>query len=229
MCAHFRFKLPGVFACKAWVKLSDRMNLIFDLGGVVVEWNPQAICAQAFDDPALRQVALKHILQHPDWLALDRGSLARGDAIRRAASRTAWSPSAVDRFFDAVLASLRLKEDTVALMQRFHAAGHSLYCLSNMPHHALAYLEQTYTFWELFKARVISCQVGMCKPEPDIYAHLLQHCGIEAANSVFIDDMQVNVDAAAAFGIHPLRFDNAAQCDSALNAWLNPVASLPHA
>jgi putative hydrolase of the HAD superfamily len=205
------------------------MNLIFDLGGVVVEWNPQAICAQAFDDPALRQVALTHILQHPDWLALDRGSLARGDAIRGAASRTAWSPAAVDNFFDAVLASLRLKEDTVALMQRMHAAGHSLYCLSNMPHHALAYLEQTYSFWSLFSARVISCQVGMCKPEPGIYAHLLQQCAMDPAQSVFVDDMQANVDAAAAFGIHPLRFDNAAQCESTLNAWLNPVASLPYA
>ena len=104
------------------------MNLIFDLGGVVVEWNPQAICAQAFDDPALRQAAMTHILQHPDWLALDRGSLAREDAIQRAATRTAWSPTAVADFFDTVLATLRLKGDTVALMQRMHAAGHSLYC-----------------------------------------------------------------------------------------------------
>ena len=197
------------------------MNVIFDLGGVVVEWSPQTICAQAFDDPALRQVAMKHILQHPDWLELDRGSLAREEAIQRAASRTAWSPDAVGDFFDTVLASLRLKADTVALMQRMHAAGHKLYCLSNMPHHALAYLERSYTFWDLFSARVISCQVGMCKPEPGIYAHLLQHCAIDPAQSVFIDDMQVNVDAAAAFGIHPLRFDNAAQCENALAAWLD--------
>jgi putative hydrolase of the HAD superfamily len=197
------------------------MNVIFDLGGVVVEWSPQTICAQAFDDPALRQVAMKHILQHPDWLELDRGSLAREEAIQRAASRTTWSPDAVGDFFDTVLASLRLKADTVALMQRMHAAGHKLYCLSNMPHHALAYLERSYTFWDLFSARVISCQVGMCKPEPGIYAHLLQHCAIDPAQSVFIDDMQVNVDAAAPFGIHPLRFDNAAQCENALAAWLN--------
>jgi FMN phosphatase YigB (HAD superfamily) len=81
----------------------------------------------------------------------------------------------------------------------------------------------------LFSERVISCQVGMCKPEPGIYAHVLQHCAMDPAQTVFIDDMQVNVDAAAAFGIHPLRFDHAAQCESALNAWLNPVASSPDA
>lgn len=200
------------------------MNLIFDLGGVVVEWNPQAICGQAFDDPALRQAAMTHILQHPDWLALDRGSLARDDAVQRAAARTAWSQTAVADFFDTVLASLRLKQDTVALMRRLHAEGHSLYCLSNMPHHALTYLEQTYSFWDMFSARVISCQVGLCKPEPGIYAHTLRHCGIEAAESVFIDDMQVNVDAAAAFGIHPVRFDNAAQCESALAAWMRRLS-----
>ena len=199
------------------------MNLIFDLGGVVVEWNPPAICAQAFDDPALRQAAMTHILQHPDWLALDRGSLALDDAIQRAAARTAWSPAAVTDFFDTVLASLRLKDDTVALMRRMQSAGHSLYCLSNMPHHALAFLERAYTFWDVFSDRVISCQVGMCKPEPGIYAHLLQHCAIDAAQSVFIDDMQANVDAAATFGIHPLRFHNAAQCESALAAWMNPA------
>ena len=200
------------------------MNLIFDLGGVVVDWNPQTICAQAFEDPALQQVALTHILQHPDWLELDRGSLAREDAIHRAAARTAWSADSVRDFFETVLASLRLKHDTVALMQRMHDAGHTLYCLSNMPHHALAYLEQRYTFWGLFSARVISCQVGLCKPEPEIYAHLLRHCAIDAAQSVFIDDMQVNVDAAAQFGIHPLRFDNATQCANALSAW-SPRAS----
>jgi len=62
--------------------------------------------------------------------------------------------------------------------------------------------------------------VGWCKPEPEIYAHLLRACAIDPAQSVFIDDMQANVDAAAAHGIHPLRFENAAQCESALTAWI---------
>lgn len=196
------------------------MNLIFDLGGVVVEWQPQAICAEAFANPAHQATALEQIIGHPDWLELDRGTLARDAAIRRAAARTGWDHAVVADFFDHVPETLRLKPDTVDLMQRLHEAGHRLFCLSNMPHHSLAYLEQTYTFWEMFSERVISCQVGMCKPEPGIYAHLLRHCAIDATQSVFIDDVQANVDAAAAFGIHPLRFENAAQCESALTAWL---------
>ena len=201
------------------------MDVIFDLGGVVVEWQPQAICAQAFADPAQQATALEHIIGHPDWLELDRGTLERDEAIRRATARTGWEPALVQAFFDGVPATLRLKPDTVDLMQRLHAGGHRLFCLSNMPHHSLAYLEQAYTFWDLFSARVISCQVGMCKPEPGIYAHLLRHGAIEPAQAVFIDDMQANVDAAAAFGIHPLRFENAAQCEAALTAWIAAQAA----
>lgn len=201
------------------------MNLIFDLGGVVVEWQPQAICADAFADPVQQATALQHIIGHPDWLELDRGALGRDLAISRAAVRTGWDPAVVQAFFDRVPATLRLKPDTVALMRRLRAAGHRLVCLSNMPHHSLAYLEQTYTFWDVFSARVISCQVGMCKPEPGIYAHLLRHCAIDPAQSVFIDDMQANVEAAAAFGIHPLRFENAAQCEAALGDWMAAKAA----
>lgn len=196
------------------------MNLIFDLGGVVVEWQPQAICAEAFANPAHQATALQHIIGHPDWLELDRGTMDRDLAIRRAAARTGWALGVVQAFFDSVPPSLRLKPDTVALMRRLHAAGHRLLCLSNMPHYSLAYLEKTYTFWDVFSDRVISCQVGLCKPEPQIYAHLLDRCAIDPAQSVFIDDMQANVDAAAVFGIHPLRFENAAQCEAALTAWM---------
>ncbi len=126
------------------------MNLIFDLGGVVVEWQPQAICAEAFANPAHQATALEQIIGHPDWLELDRGTLARDAAIRRAAARTGWDHAVVADFFDSVPRTLVLKPDTVDLMQRLQAAGHRLFCLSNMPHHSLAYLEQTYTFWEMF-------------------------------------------------------------------------------
>lgn len=196
------------------------MNLIFDLGGVVVEWQPQRICAQAFADPVQQAAALAQIIGHPDWLELDRGTLERDVAIRRAAARTGWEPGVVHAFFDHVPGTLRLKPDTVAVMERFAAAGHRLFCLSNMPHHSLAYLERAYDFWPLFSERVISCHVGLCKPEPEIYSHLLHACAIDPAQSVFVDDVQANVDAAAAHGIHPLRFENAAQCETALTDWI---------
>lgn len=62
---------------------------------------------------------------------------------------------------------------TVALLPRLHTEGPPLFCLSNMHMASLAYLEQSYAFWDHFTGVVISCRVPLIKPEPAIYAYLL--------------------------------------------------------
>jgi putative hydrolase of the HAD superfamily len=62
---------------------------------------------------------------------------------------------------------------------------------------SIAYLEQTYAFWAVFTGVVISCRVQLIKPEPAIYAYLLEQYGLEASQTVFIDDTVVNLEAAA--------------------------------
>ena len=71
------------------------MNLVFDLGGVVVRWDPDAIIAGVFSDPSSRSRVKADVLSHADWLELDRGTLALEDAIRRAAQRTGIAPAEI--------------------------------------------------------------------------------------------------------------------------------------
>ena len=59
---------------------------------------------------------------------------------------------------------------------------------------------------------MISCRLHLIKPESEIYEYLLRQYDLKAEETVFIDDMQANVDAAASLGIHPIRFENADQC-----------------
>ena len=73
-----------------------------------------------------------------------------------------------------------------------------------------------YDFWGLFSGAVISSRVGHCKPEPEIYEHLLTTYGLDPLQTVFIDDVEANVDAAAAFGILAIRFESVAQCETEL-------------
>jgi putative hydrolase of the HAD superfamily len=63
---------------------------------------------------------------------------------------------------------------------------------------------------------VVSGLVGMVKPEPRIYEHLLASYGLQAAETVFIDDLPVNVEAARAVGLHAILFEDAGQCARAL-------------
>ena len=56
----------------------------------------------------------------------------------------------------------------------------------------------------------------MIKPEPGIYAHLLETHALEAADTVFVDDIQVNLKAAGAFGIRTVLFQDPEQCEEEL-------------
>ena len=192
------------------------MNVVFDLGGVVIAWRPEEIVAQAFDDPSTRALVQREIIGHPDWLELDRGSLTVDAVIDRAVARTGMTDATVRAFIHGVPAALVADPESVALMRRLHAIGHRLFCLSNMPTLSMEHLERAYDFWELFTGAVISSRVGHCKPEPAIYQHLLATYDLEPSRTIFIDDVEANVAAAAAFGIKTIRFESVAQCAAEL-------------
>ena len=185
---------------------------MFDLGGVVVRWDPDAIIAGVFSDLEVQRKAKTALFEHPDWLELDRGTLGRDEAIARAAQRSGISVPDMKRLMHAVPPSLVVFPETVALLRRLKKKGYPLYCLSNMHFASIEHLEQNETFWDVFQGRVISCRLNLCKPEPGIYEHLLRAFGLQAADTLFIDDVQKNLDAAAKLGIRTLRFENAAQC-----------------
>jgi putative hydrolase of the HAD superfamily len=194
------------------------LNLVFDLGGVVVRWDPDAIIAGVFADPETRSKVRAGVFGHADWLELDRGTLGREDAIARAANRTGVAAHEIKRLLHAVPPSLIVFPDTVELLYRLRAKGHPLYCLSNMHFASIEYLERMHTFWDVFDGAVISCRLQLCKPESAIYAHLLKSYGLKAEETLFIDDVQVNLDAAARLGIRTLKFENAAQCERELRS-----------
>jgi putative hydrolase of the HAD superfamily len=194
------------------------LNLVFDLGGVVVRWDPDAIVSGVFKNEAVRARVREGVFGHPDWLELDRGTLGRDQAIARAAKRTGVAENDVKRLLHALPPSLVVFPETVDLLYRLKRKGHPLYCLSNMHFASIEYLETTHTFWDVFDGRVISCRLQLCKPEPGIYQHLLRTYGLNAEETLFVDDVQMNLDAAAKLGIRTLRFENAAQCERELRA-----------
>lgn len=194
------------------------MNVVFDLGGVVVRWQPERLIASVFDAPDIRAMVRREIIDHPDWLALDRGVLSKDEAAVRGAGRTGLPAAAVQSLLDRVPASLAVIPETVALMRRVRAQGHTLYCLSNMQHASIEYLEREHDYWDVFSGAVISSRIQLIKPEPAVYAYLLQTFGLRGGETVFIDDTAVNLPPAQAFGIQTIRFEDPAQCERELRA-----------
>ena len=188
------------------------LNIVFDLGGVVVTWQPELIIAAAFPEPRSQALVREEIFGHADWIGLDRGTLPWQNAVVRAAQRTGLPEAEVGRLLRQVPLALVPIPQTVDLLYRLKAQGHALFCLSNMHVASIEHLEKSYTFWHLFTGTVISCRLQLCKPEPAIYAYLLAQFGLKPDDTVFIDDMPINLTAAAQFGIATIRFESPEQC-----------------
>ena len=192
------------------------MNIVFDLGGVVFNFQPDMIIEGVFTDAANRKLVKGEIFNHPDWLALDKGTLEKQDAIVRGAARTNLPVEQIASLFNNLPESLTPIQGTIDLLHAISGSDNRFYVLSNMHHAAINHLEATYPIWDLFDGAVFSCRIKKIKPDAEIYEHLLQTFELIAADTVFIDDMAVNLEAASQFGIKTVLFENPAQCRQAL-------------
>ncbi len=193
------------------------MNVVFDLGNVLVRWDPVAIVRSVIDGPGAVRLA-QRLFMHPDWLEVDRGSLTLEQAAAQAIERTEVDEPIIHAVYSAVAPSLQAIPESVAVLDDLKKQGHTLYALSNMGQVSAAYLQQHASFWSSFKDVVISCRVGLVKPEPAIFETMLAQFGLAAADCLFIDDSKENVQAALTLGLDAFVFQDAQQCRSELQA-----------
>jgi putative hydrolase of the HAD superfamily len=186
------------------------MAIIFDLGRVVVSWDPVAI-VRSVRGPDDAEALAERLFNHPGWLEVDRGTLSLHTMARQAQGRTGLPAAQNLAILQAVPASLLPDPAMLTLIETLHGAGHRLYALSNMGHASIDWLEQ-HAFWRFFSGKVVSARVRMMKPEPDIYRYLLVSFDLKADECLFIDDSPANVAAAQALGIGGLVFTDVPSC-----------------
>jgi HAD superfamily hydrolase (TIGR01509 family) len=191
-------------------------SVIFDIGGVVLEWNPSKVLAACYPDPAARADVREALLGHDDWQAFDRGRLSEAELVSRAHARSGRSIGEFERLLAALWNSLTVKSDTVALLRSLRSRGVPLYCLSNMPAPVYGRLRQAHDFWEVFQGIVISGEVGLVKPSREVFELVLTRFNLAAAEAIFFDDAPENVAAARSVGIDGIVFRDAEQCRGAL-------------
>jgi putative hydrolase of the HAD superfamily len=192
------------------------LNIVFDLGGVVFRWKPEAIISSAFEDENTQGFVRKEIFEHSDWIELDRGTISLEAAIDRGARRTGLPARDIARLLNAVPRFLTPIDKTIDLICRLSDTGNKLFVLSNMHRASITYLEQQHDIWEMFHGVVISSRINTVKPEIEIYQHLLDKYQIRPAETILIDDAQENLTAASSLGIQTIRFSDSNQCERAL-------------
>ena len=194
------------------------MNVVFDLGGVVLTWEPEKLIAAHFPDPKEADLIRARLFRHQDWVEMDRGSMTVAEAGVRAAARTGLARERIERILYAIPPSLGLIPETVDLINRLRAAGRKVFALSNMPFPSIEHLETKESFRKLFDAAVISCRINLVKPDAAIFEHLLSaHC-LAASETIFFDDTLENVEGARLCGLDAEVFTTADACRARLES-----------
>ncbi|MCF7980368.1 MAG: HAD family phosphatase [Pseudomonadales bacterium] len=191
-------------------------NTVFDLGAVLVHWSPEEIAQQFAQDEMQKQLLLDQVFHHQDWKRLDLGAITEQQAIQSFARNTALPLSRIKALLDAIKAYLTPKEETVALLSELHQQGHRLFCLSNICMEIFEHLASRYTFFDLFEDIIVSAEVKLAKPDPEIFKYMLNRFDILPEETLFIDDLPANVESANNLGIQAIRFTEIADCRRAM-------------
>jgi putative hydrolase of the HAD superfamily len=117
----------------------------------------------------------------------------------------------------------RANLDMVRWLGQLRQGGIKTGLLSNIHFAMIAYLRENFDWLELFDFKTFSAEVRLIKPDPAIYEHTLRGLGVRAWEALFVDDREINVQAARELGIHTVRFRSVAQLRRELEAIEFPI------
>ncbi len=177
-------------------------NIVFDLGRVVFAQDPTKSTEH------FKQF-FSYVSQSPMpqfWVDYDLGV----SSLDRVAEELALYRGVEATYARDMISQAIGRQETIAptaaLIRDLKAAGYKLYVLSNMSREFIDFLRRQEVYG-YFDGDVVSCDVGVVKPMPEIYDILLDRFSLDASQTLFIDDRRENVDAALAKGIGAFHFD----------------------
>ncbi|MDV4152100.1 HAD family phosphatase [Clostridium sp. AL.422] len=191
-------------------------NIIFDLGNVLLDFNPRDYLKSKISDNKLEDV-FKAIFNSEEWVMLDRGTITEKEAIKNIINRNIKYTDEINLAFDNWYDILKPIEETVEILSSLKEKGYKIYYLSNF--HELAFGEVTKKnkFFELFDGGVVSYAEKLIKPEEDIYKLILERYKLNPNESIFVDDMEANVEGANKVGIKTVLFKGPKELKEELN------------
>ncbi len=192
------------------------MNVAFDLGMVLIEWDPRHLYRKVFADDAKMEWFLANVC-HGEWnLEQDRGR-SFDDAVAEATSRHPDFKTEIalyrDRWMEMVPGAI---EGSVAILEELHGKGVPLYAITNWNGDTFRATRDRFAFLKRFRDIVVSGDAKILKPDPAIFDLLCTRNSLDPAQCLFIDDSMKNVKGAEAVGWLAHHFTSPEKLRSAL-------------
>lgn len=184
-------------------------NVIFDIGNVLVRWAPEEVIKSIFPDadPAHFVKQMRSL-----WIDLNLGKLTEAEALFAFQNQLGISEQEVLTLMLRLKTSQTPIAGSLELLKKLYIAKVPLYSITDNVREIIDYHKLNSEFLQYFRGVVVSADVGVLKPDQKIYRHLLDTYNLVPQESVFIDDVQINVDGALAVGMHSFQFKDSKDC-----------------
>ena len=191
-------------------------SVVFDIGGVLLDWDPRHLYRKLFDDEEAMNRFLGEVCTMEWHERHDLGhSMGRScEALAAAHPEDAEMIRAWARRSEEMVAGPI--EGTVQILEELHTAGVRCYAVTNMERETYPRRVARYPFLDWFDGTVVSGFEGVVKPNPKIFGLVLSRFALRPSSTLFIDDSAANVEAARSLGMHAVRFMSPGQLRAAL-------------
>jgi len=192
--------------------------VLFDIGNVIVRFDPHALYSKILPDAEERQWFLTHVCSMAWHVEHDRGA-AMAETIPTLVARYPSYRDAIEAWRDRAPEMLHsLIDPSIQAIEALAASGVPLFALTNMPAEWVSLITGMSPVFAHFRDIVVSAHEGAIKPDPRLYRIALDRMGLGADEVLFIDDSPPNIDAARALGFDVHLFDDPAALRPALQA-----------
>lgn len=176
-------------------------NVVFDLGNVLISFDPEQYLIMKNYPPGIRNTILNDIFHSEEWLKLDNGDITTKEATDSIASRSVLKREEISVVFNFRSDIMYPIDSNVQLLPALKKNNIKLYYLSNFPLDVFDEIKSDYYFFRYFDGGIISSEAKLSKPDLRFYKLLMDKYALVPDESLYIDDLEINVRAAEAAGM----------------------------
>ena len=191
-------------------------NIVFDFGGVLVDWNPHHLYDKYFGSREKAEWFLNNICLYSWNLQMDGGKPFAEGVAELQAEHPEWSEAIAiyhTRWIEMMNGEI---EGMASVIRRLKMAGYGVYGLTNWSAETFPMIRDTYPVFQEFDGIVVSGEEHLLKPDAAIYKCLLERYALQAEESLFVDDNAYNVVGARNVGMKAIQFTSAVELEREL-------------
>jgi 2-haloacid dehalogenase len=185
--------------------------VVFDLGGVLIDWDPRYLYRKLLDDEAAVEEFLATVCT-PEWNAEQDRGRPFAEGVAELVERHPVHAAAITAYHERWPEMLGgVVDGAVEVLAELRAAGVPVYALTNWSAETFGVARERFEFLEWFDGVLVSGEERMIKPDPAIFRLLLDRFGLDPEATFYVDDSEQNVAAADRLGFDAVRFTTPAQ------------------